>query len=120
MTIQLNEDLMYLTKRRARGDGLKPRERIAINLFWRKGVKVPVLARAFNVSKNTIYYKCLTGLASSYPSGMSNLAEETNDLIERLGAEEAYKKYVTPKMIKAVNDELEREDAERNDAGTAD
>jgi hypothetical protein len=114
MTIQLNEDLMYLTKRRARGDGLKPRERIAINLFWRRGVKVPVLARAFNVSKNTIYYKCLTGLASSYPSGMSNLAEETNDLIERLGVEEAYKRYVTPKMIKAVNEEMEREDDVRS------
>jgi hypothetical protein len=118
MTIQLNEDLIYLTKRRPRGDGLKPRERIAINLFWRRGVKVPVLARAFNVSKNTIYYKCLTGQANSYPSG--SLAEETNDLIERLGVEEAYKRYVTPKMIKDVNDEMEREDAARNDTGSAD
>jgi hypothetical protein len=105
---------MYLTKRRARGDGLTPRERIAINLFWRRGVKVPVLARVFGVSKNTIYYKCLTGMADSYPNGASNLAEETNELIESMGEAKAYEKYVTPKMIRAVNADMEREDAERN------
>jgi hypothetical protein len=116
MTAQLNQELMYLTKRRARGDGLKPRERIAINVFWRRGVKVPVLARVFGVSKNTIYYKCLTGMANSYPNGASNLAEETNALIESMGVEEAYKKYVTPKMIRAINDDMEREDVARNDA----
>ena len=50
--VQLDEDLIYRTKRRARENGLTPEERIAINLLWRKKVRVPVLAKCFGVSKN--------------------------------------------------------------------
>lgn len=112
--VQLDEDLIYRTKRRAREDGLTPEERIAINLLWRKKVRVPVLAKCFGVSKNTIYYKALTGTADSYPnSGRSNSATETNAVIERLGPDEAWRQFVTDKMVRAVNDENRREAARR-------
>jgi hypothetical protein len=113
MNIALDETLIYRTKRRARDDGLTPEERVAINLFWRKDVKVPILARAFKVGKNTIYYKCLTGEADSYPtSSRMNAAKETNDLIERLGEDVAWEQFVTEDMVEAVNEEMARE-AER-------
>jgi hypothetical protein len=102
--------LIYRTKRRARDDGLTPEERIAINVFWREGVRIPILAKVFKVSKNTIYYKALTGNADSYPnSNRTNLAKETNDLIERLGIEEARAQFVTEKMQRAVEEEMARE-----------
>ena len=46
--------------------------KIALNLLWRKKVRVPVLAKVFRCSKNTIYYNCLTGDAPSYPASGSN------------------------------------------------
>ena len=113
MSVQLDETLIYRTKRRARDDGLTADDRIAINLLWRRKVRVPVLAKVFKVSKNTIYYKALTGTADSYPnSNRSNSATETNEVIERLGEEEAWRQFVTDKVIRAVNDENRRE-AER-------
>jgi hypothetical protein len=101
------EMLIYRTKRRTREDGLTPEERIALNVFWREGVRVPILARIFGCSKNTIYYKALTGDADSYPtSNRSNSAAETNALVDRLGVEEARRRFVTPKMQAALEDEL--------------
>lgn len=112
--VQLDEDLIYRTKRRAREDGLTPEDRIAVNLFWRKKVKVAVLAKVFGVSRNTIYYKALTGTADSYPNtNRSNSAIEANAVIERLGPDEAWRQFVTDKMIRAVNDENRREAARR-------
>jgi transposase len=104
------EMLIYRTKRRTREDGLTPEERIALNVYWRDGVRIPILARIFGVSKNTIYYKALTGEADSYPnSNRSNSAAETNALVERLGVEEARRRFVTPRMQAALEDELRRE-----------
>lgn len=112
--VQLDEDLIYRTKRRAREDGLTPEDRIAVNLFWRKKVKVAVLAKVFGVSRNTIYYKALTGTADSYPNtSRSNSAIEANAVIERLGPDEAWRQFVTDKMVRAVNDENRREAARR-------
>src|SRR5580698_85596 len=102
--------LLYRTKRRARKDGLTADERVAINVFWREGVRIPILAKVFKVSKNTIYYKALTGEADSYPnSNRSNSAKETNELIESLGVEEARKQFITEKMQLAVEAEMARE-----------
>jgi hypothetical protein len=118
MSVQLDETLIYRTKRRAREDGLTPDERIAINLLWRKKVRVPVLAKVFKVSKNTIYYKALTGTADSCPnSNRSNSAKETNEVIERLGPDAAWSQFVTDKMVKAVNDENRREADRRKKRG---
>lgn len=115
MSAQLDENLIYLTKRRAREDGLTADERIAINLLWRKKVRVQVLAKVFGVSKNTIYYKALTGEADSYPnSNRSNSAVETNEVIERMGPEAAWKQFVTDKMVRDVNAENAREAARRS------
>jgi hypothetical protein len=108
--VELDTTLIYQTRRKARKDGLTAEERIALNLFWRKGVKVPILVKAFGISKNTIYYKALTGGADSYPNTATyNPAAETNAVIERMGEDKAYKKFVTQEMIKAVNDEMARE-----------
>jgi hypothetical protein len=107
MNVTLDESLIYRAKRRAREDGLTPEERIALNLFWRKGVRVPILAKVFRCSKNTCYYKSLTGEADSYPnSNRSNSAAETNALIDSLGVDEAWRRFVTDDMVAAVNAEM--------------
>ena len=59
MTREINETLIYKTKRKPREDGLTDDECIALNLFWRKHIKVPILAKVFRVSKNTVYYRAL-------------------------------------------------------------
>lgn len=110
MNVRLDETLIYRTRRRAREDGLTADERIAINLLWRKKVRVAILAEVFNVSKNTIYYKALTGTADSYPnSPRSNSAAETNEAIERLGFDEAWKQFVTDDIVKRINEANKRE-----------
>lgn len=102
--------LLYRTRRRTRKkDGLTPEERIALNVFWRDGVKVPILARVFKVSRNTIYYSALTGQAESYPNTEANTAAETNDIVEAMGVEAARAQYVTERMQMALEAELEKE-----------
>ncbi len=103
MTTQLDENLLYLARRPLRSDGLTEEECIAINLFWRKRVRIPILAKVFQCSKNTIYYNCLTGEAPSYRA--NGRAREVNDLIERMGEDKAWAKYITPKMTQAINEE---------------
>ena len=61
MNVQLDETLIAQARRAPRHDGLSLGERIALNLLWRKKVRVPVLAKVFQCSKNTIYYNCLDG-----------------------------------------------------------
>ena len=115
MTIALDETLIYKTKRKPREDGLTDDECIALNLFWRKRVRVPILAKVFSVSKNTIYYRALTGAAKLYPtSTYSNKARDTNALIDSLGEEEAWNRFVTDEMVLAVNQEMAAEVERRN------
>ena len=117
MTIELDETLLYKTKRKSREDGLTDDECIAINLFWRKHVKVIILAKVFRVSKNTCYYRCITGNANSYPTSMySNKAHDTNALIDRIGFQAAWDKYVTDDMVRAVNAEMAAEVERREKA----
>ena len=117
MTIDLDETLIYKTKRKPREDGLSDDECIALNLFWRKHVKVPILAKVFRVSKNTIYYRALTGKADSYPNSLySNKAKDTNALIDKMGFKAAWDKYVSDDMVRAVNEEMAAELARREAA----
>jgi hypothetical protein len=118
MTVALDEALVMRVRRKPREDTLTDNECVALNLFWRRNVKVPILARAFKVSKNTIYYRALTGTADSYPTSIySNKAKEINALVDKLGPAAAWKKYVTDDMVTAVNQEMEaelvRRDADR-------
>ena len=101
MNVQLDEALILQAKRAPRHDGLSLNERIALNLLWRKDVRVPVLAKVFKCSKNTIYANCLTGEAASYVSG--HRAKEINDLIDKMGEVVAWRENITPAMIRAVN-----------------
>ena len=103
MTVQLDEDLLHLARRPLRSDGLTEEECIAINLFWRKRVRIPILAKVFQCSKNTIYYNCLTGDAPSYRANGRGV--EVNELIDRMGEDKAWAKYVTPEMIASINAE---------------
>jgi hypothetical protein len=115
--IEIDQTLLYRTKRRARGDGLTPEERVALNLLWNnnKGVRVPILAKAFRIGKNTIYYKALTRSRNSYPTSTgSDPAAETRAVVERLGYDEAYRRFVTPEMIAAVNQEMALEAQRRS------
>lgn len=103
MNVQLDEMLIAQARRAPRHDGLSLGERIALNLLWRKKVRVPVLAKVFQCSKNTIYYNCLTGDAASYPSATGNKAREVNEIIDRIGEDKAWDENVTATMIRAVN-----------------
>jgi hypothetical protein len=101
----------YLLKRSGRSDGLTPEERIAVFILHAngKGYRVGLLADAFKVSRNTIYYKALTGRADSYPnSPRSNSAEDTQAVIDHLGLEEATRRFVTPAIVAKVKAAEER------------
>ena len=101
MNAQLDETLIIQARRVPRHDALSLSERIALNLLWRKKVRVPILAKVFQCSKNTIYANCLTGESVSYSSGRR--AKEINDLIDRMGEDQAWAENVTQAMIRAVN-----------------
>ena len=106
---QLDRSLIFLTKRAPRKNELTPEECIALNLFKRKGVSVRALCEAFRIGKNTAYYRSFTGNADSYPTSQGiNWARDTNALIDELGEEEAYKRFVTPEQIRAVNAAMAR------------
>src|SRR4029077_7495245 len=114
MTIQLNEALVARARRKPREDTLTDRECVALNLFWRKNVKVPIFAKVFKVSKNTIYYRALTGSADSYPTSIySNNAKNTNKIVDEIGVEAAWHEYVTDEMVQAVEAEILAETAKR-------
>ena len=117
MTREIDETLIYKTKRKPREDGLTDNECVALNLFWRKNIKVPILAKVFRVSKNTIYYRALTGKADSYPNSLySNKAKDTNALIDKMGFQRAWDNYVTDEMVDAVEAEMAAEVARREAA----
>jgi hypothetical protein len=106
-------------KRKPREDTLTEAECIAVNLFWRKKVNVPLLAKVFKVSKNTLYYRAITGAGGDgYLSPLySNQANEVNAIVDKMGFAKAWNKYITDEMVTAVNqaleEELEKRDAER-------
>jgi hypothetical protein len=112
MSIALDKSLIFRTKRNARPNGLSEDERMAMRWFWNEGVKVPVIAKVFGVSKNTVYYKSLTGDADSYPNTRhSNSAAEAKKLFDELGADGVRRRFVSDKMIRDINAELAREAA---------
>jgi hypothetical protein len=117
MPVTIDESLIYAVKRHVPEGRLTPDDCIAINLLWRKGVRARILAKVFNCSKNTIYYRSLTGNADSYPtSPRSNTAADTNRLIENLGVEGAWNKYVSQELADKVNAEM-RAEAKRRSLG---
>ena len=104
MNVTLDETLIAQARRAPRHDALSLSERIALNLLWRKKVRVPVLAKVFQCSKNTIYYNCLTGDAPSYPaSGRNKERARSTEIIDRMGEDAAWREHVTSTMIRAVN-----------------
>lgn len=107
MSVALDESLINRMRRKPRESALTFEECIAANLFWRKHVNVKILSKVFHASKNTLYYRALTGTADSYPTSIyENQAQEINDLIDRIGMEEAWNRYVTDEQTAAVNAEL--------------
>lgn len=77
---------------------------VAANLLYRKGVSADILAKLFGVGKSTIYFKCLTGEAPSYPkSHEANTVKRVKAIIKKLGEEKAWKMYVTDEMQHEAN-----------------
>jgi hypothetical protein len=104
MSVQLDETLIHRTRRRDRQDTVTFEERMAMHWFWKKKIKPAIIAKTFNVARNTVYYKALTGEADSYPnSPKSNSVGETKALFEKLGMDEVERRYVTNEMKKAAN-----------------
>lgn len=99
-TVELNVGAIEQMRRKKREDGLSLAERIALNLFWRHGVRAAILARVFNVSKNTVYYTVLN-------KRKSVAAKEAHARLEREGEEACWNKYVSDKQISLVNAELD-------------
>lgn len=111
MTIALNENLMRKLKK-PRDNGLTDDECVALNLFWRKKVNVLLLARVFHVSKNTIYARAITGPVDNHSIHVGSI-ERINKLIDQLGEEKAWNRYVTNEMVEAVHAEVKAELARR-------
>ena len=107
MSVELDKALIARSRRKVRA--LTFADRVAINLLHdnRKGVSGPMLARVFGVSKNTIYYKSLTGKADSYPTNGAQVTEVEQE-IARLGVRRAKKLYLTPDIVARVNAEMAR------------
>ena len=61
---------------------------------------INVLMKVFKIGKNALYGNAITG-GGAYTSG--ERGTETNEIIERLGVDRAFKQYVSPEMIMAVN-----------------
>lgn len=74
-------------------------DRIAANVLWRDRVPVPVLVRLFGHSKNTLFSTAFTG-GGAYRYG--DKAVEINDLVEKMGVDEARRRYVTKEMARVV------------------
>src|SRR5215472_13338766 len=99
-SIELNVGAIERLRRKKRGDGLSLEDRVALNLLWRRGVRATILAKIFNISKNTVYY---TALSSRH----SVAAKEAHEKIEREGGPDiVWRRYVTDDMIRRVNAEL--------------
>ena len=109
----ISPDLLVIAKRKNRQEGsLTDAECVSANLYWREGVNPRILAKAFGVSKNTLYYRALTGKADSYPtSRFHNRAADINRIVDRLGPDEARRRYLTPE-IKARVEQAIRDYAE--------
>jgi hypothetical protein len=107
MAVELDPALIARSRRKARM--LTFSDRVAINLLYdnKNGVSVPILARVFGVSKNTIYYQSLTGKADSYPT-TGKLVKEVEKEIRRLGRPKAREVYLTDEIKTAVNAEMAR------------
>jgi len=108
MTAHLDENLLYRARHKPYAGvsswKLSDDDCMAINLFWRRGERASILAKAFGVCKNTIYYSCLTGDADSYPTTpATNRARRTNALINKMGEDEAWKRYVTQEMVDTLD-----------------
>lgn len=96
--IELDRGLLRRARRAPRKDEVSEDERIAMNLFWRDGVRVPILVKIFRCSRSTIYYNCLTGYGE--PTAR---ATEINAEIDRMGEAKARALYIKPWMVKQIN-----------------
>ena len=76
-------------------------DRIAANVLWRKGTRATTLMKVFRCSKNTLYYSAISGYSSYNIDG----ATEVNALVDQMGVQAAWDKYVTDEMVRAVNAE---------------
>jgi hypothetical protein len=107
MGIELDPALIARSRRKVRA--LTFGDRVAINLLHTGQPKIstPILARVFKCSKNTIYYKSITGQADSYPTDGHEVTEVERE-IAFWGREEAARIYLTDKIKKRVMLEVAR------------
>jgi hypothetical protein len=109
MTIALDHSLIQRVKRAPRGPELTYSQRLALNVLWRRKVRMDLLVKLFKKCKNTIYHNCLTGDAASYPTTPeSNTARFVNAEIDRIGLDEAERLYVSDEIKQAINEDNAR------------
>ena len=88
--------LTYLARRKP--EKLTPEERVAIALLRRRGIRAAVLAKAFGVGRNTIYNSCIRDTIDETAA-----AKAAHMLIEAIGEEAAWDRFVTPAMVAKVD-----------------
>jgi hypothetical protein len=93
---ELNIRVIQHTKRKRRSDGLNLHERVAIRLFYDRGVRAAILARVYKVSRNTIYYSALLDRGG-------RAATEVEEYLKQWGPDNVYRDEVTAEEILAVN-----------------
>lgn len=109
----LNDDLFNRLITRWGKPKLTHDELIAANLMWRKDPRlVPILAKALGCSKNTLYYRAITGHADSYPASGSEadrINREVDKIIALSGSlKQAIAEHVPDSIADAVNAEVAR------------
>ena len=104
MTEKLDQTLIFRVRRKAGANQLTAEQCIAINLLNRQGVSGTILAKVFGVSKNTIYYRCISGAAKSYRTSTKyNIANEVKKVIAEMGEDVAWDLFVTDEMVQRAN-----------------
>ena len=82
---------------------------------------MPILAKVFQSKQEILYileHSLPGSAADSYPTSMcrQNKAKDTNALIDRIGFQEAWNRYVTDQMVDDVEAEMAAELARREAA----
>lgn len=100
MNVQLDEDALAGLKTASRERKLSTAERIAIYAFHLKGVPAKLIARAFNVQPNAVYY--ITNWVHTAAH------ENVRNAYEQMGEEKVWTEIVTSAQTEIINDGMRR------------
>lgn len=100
MSIALDEDALAGLKNTSRERKLSTAERIAIYAFHLKGVPAKLIARAFKVQPNAVYYI----------TNWDHTAAHANakNAYEQMGEDKVWAEIVTPEQTESINQSMHK------------